>query len=326
MKSRNVPAIVGAENATPLGRLRDAIDRHHKRCQVAGRSLVREWILCGLLLHLVKSQLSHGQFSTWVRRSFQPSAQLTHRTAQRYMAAARQFAVFTGVEFDDADLADNLAAALTTRQLQAFSAQFSLGSGSRAAGGKRLSNEWSTPPEIVAVATSVLGKIECDPCTSGDPTIGPLADLNYTTADNGLDSANMWPGTAWIAPGHTGDMGPWIEKALAEFQLGHLQQALLWLPETALRLPDVLLSFPIALTSQPMCVISGGKPRLLPTRGLFVLLSREPDLDRFRYSISDIAVAFAPVDAARSQPPQQPVKSKSHTGFQQAFAARSCFS
>ena len=99
-----------------------------------------------------------------------------------------------------------------------------------------------------------------------------------------------------------GDLTPWCVKALRELASGNLSEAIVWLPESAVNLVPELLRFPIAVTSSPLVVSlatsRGTVQKPLPTRSLFVYLTGNPTVELFAKAFRDIAVAFAPVNAA----------------------------
>ncbi len=158
-------------------------------------------------------------------------------------------------------------------------------------------NDWRSPKKIVDAARWLLGAIDCDPCACATPASESIGEINYTAEQDGLAEANEWDGRVWVAPGHVGDMNPWITKALDQFTSGTLTSALLLLPESSLSVPKALLRFPIAVTTGPLIVsLPTGKDTVLPTRGLFVFVAKQPDLNRFRDAINDIGVVFGPLD------------------------------
>ena len=69
------------------------------------------------------------------------------------------------------------------------------------------SDDWHTPPEIVAEFEQEFGAFDCDPCCR--PTTAK-APLFYTKEDDGL--AQPWCGRVWLNPPYS-DPGPWLKKA-----------------------------------------------------------------------------------------------------------------
>ena len=124
------------------------------------------------------------------------------------------------------------------------------------------------------------------------------SEIQYTKNEDGL--SQPWPGTAWVAPGQSGgDIKLWCLKALSELKNGNLTDAILCLPETALRQVPELYRYPIAISFSPMDVndSAGSKIRhkRLPTCNTFVYLSKTPKTELFAAAFKEIAAVFKPV-------------------------------
>lgn len=87
-------------------------------------------------------------------------------------------------------------------------------------------DEWYTPPEIVAKVVECLGTIDLDPCSPAEPTIP--AKRFYTKADDGL--ARDWKGTVYMNPPYGREIGQWAEKLVSEYKVGRTKEALALVP------------------------------------------------------------------------------------------------
>lgn len=86
------------------------------------------------------------------------------------------------------------------------------------------SNEWYTPIEFINAARSVMGSIDIDPASNDTAQEQIQAGDYFTKERDGL--AQEWGGNIWLNPPY-GDLLPWVEKLLAEFEAGRTQQAIL---------------------------------------------------------------------------------------------------
>lgn len=66
-------------------------------------------------------------------------------------------------------------------------------------------DEWLTPPEILAA----LGPFDLDPCAPADRP-WPMAKRHYTLADDGL--TQEWHGRVWLNPPYGPQTGRWLER------------------------------------------------------------------------------------------------------------------
>ena len=76
--------------------------------------------------------------------------------------------------------------------------------------------EWYTPPKYIESARRVMGRIDCDPCTSELAQSMIAATSYYTIDTNGL--THDWHGNVWINP-------PYAAKIITQFVdklIGHL--------------------------------------------------------------------------------------------------------
>lgn len=284
-----------------LAQYRDQIAKQHLKCVGSGIQTVKNWIICGESLSEARSLLPHGQFSTWVKENFHEFTGLSLRTAQRYMRTANQFREFLHDHVESKDSNAGLLTHLDKPSLEEFYTEFN-DRPARSSNQAPDPNAWVTDPRVIKAVHELLEGIECDPCSSSDPEIPRIGQINYSVNDNGLADSSPWMHTVWAAPGHDGDMVQWFEKARNEMAKGNLRQAVLCLPENLLQIPEDLLSFPIALTTTPMTVTfhenGTAVSRPLPTRSLFVYLAQKPNIARFTEAFRDIGVVYSPVRAS----------------------------
>jgi len=286
-----------------LAQYRDGILNLHQQIIVSEIDRLGRYIACGWMLLDVSAMIPHGGWKKWLRENFSAGTGLSERTAQRYMRTATDYRRFL-VEFGYAGL-DDVArqTQLNLEYIEEFHHRASAESDGRV---KELAgpNDWMTPSHVIEAVRGVLGAIECDPCAAKSETAS-LAEIQYSKKEDGLADTNPWPGTVWVSPGHTGDLTPWCVKALRELASGNLSEAIVWLPESAVNLVPELLRFPIAVTASPLVVsistLRGVVQKPLPTRSLFVYLTGDPKPELFAKAFRDIAVAFAPVNAAANK-------------------------
>jgi len=87
-------------------------------------------------------------------------------------------------------------------------------------------NEWYTPLVYIAAARAVLGEIDLDPATSEFGQSRIQAKEFYTIQTNGL--AQKWVGHIWLNPPYSQPLiAQFTEKAVTEYKLGHIEQAII---------------------------------------------------------------------------------------------------
>lgn len=86
------------------------------------------------------------------------------------------------------------------------------------------SDDWATPPEIVADLAARYGPFDLDPCARPETAKAPIY---FTPADNGL--AMTWFGRVWLNPPYS-DPGPWLKKAKESVQRGDCECVVALLP------------------------------------------------------------------------------------------------
>lgn len=87
--------------------------------------------------------------------------------------------------------------------------------------------EWYTPPLYIEAAKEVVGSFDIDPA-SNDTAQGVIqAATYYTEETNGLDKE--WCGRLWLNPPWGDLCRKFVRKAVAEFEAGHVTEAILLL-------------------------------------------------------------------------------------------------
>ena len=90
------------------------------------------------------------------------------------------------------------------------------------------SDEWSTPPELLALVVDVMEGIGLDPCDSKDHP-NPYARRNFNI-DSDPDGLNRrWKGTIFMNPPFS-NIGRWTEHLAAEYIDGACTEAVALLP------------------------------------------------------------------------------------------------
>ncbi|QDT52796.1 hypothetical protein Pan44_08080 [Caulifigura coniformis] len=271
------------------------IRKHHRLC--LGRTLESD-------LHAIASGFGFCEvrpyyprsFNKWIKTTFRGEFGLSVRTAQRYMAKYEAFVAFLKEHGHPHDAAAMQELLNSPKEFRRLCAEFFQTPNKIA---RRDANEWLTSATVIDAMVRILEGIECDPCSHSSPNAPRIAEVNYAKEDDGLAESTEWPGTAWVAAGHTKRSAPWCRKALSELHAGHLKAAVLCLPLNGEALPTEMFQYPIAISKAPLTVgyFEGEQivPSVLPKHSLFVYLAEKPDVDRFSTEIRDTAVAFAPV-------------------------------
>lgn len=272
--------------------------KFHEGVSNSAIGLLVNMVWAGALLIRAKQLLPRGEFREWVENSFSAETGLGLRTAQRYMAVARNYFEYAQSDMSICNNESELKKLLDSSQLGEFARSHLALKDTKNA--TRIDpNEWESPPQVIQAVSEVLDGIDCDPCALAHSEI-VCAQLNLTIRENGLDKAQPWTDSVWICPGHDTNVLPWWEKALFEFAHGQLQQAILCLPISAPELPPELLRRPIAITTTPLEVIDHqsdhSRKKFLSCRSLFVYLTSEKsNHEKFARAFRDIGVVYDPV-------------------------------
>jgi hypothetical protein len=90
------------------------------------------------------------------------------------------------------------------------------------------SEEWYTPPEVLARAVKALGAIDLDPCSNSADSPNVPAILHFTQEDDGL--SRMWGGRVYMNPPYGRAIDAWAEKLCAEYAAGNVSEAVALVP------------------------------------------------------------------------------------------------
>ena len=90
--------------------------------------------------------------------------------------------------------------------------------------------EWYTPPEFIEMARMVLGEIDLDPASNALAQTWIKAGRHFTVEDDGL--AQAWEGKVWCNPPYGRQVNKWLEKAIASYESGDVEAAILLLNRT----------------------------------------------------------------------------------------------
>jgi len=90
------------------------------------------------------------------------------------------------------------------------------------------SDEWLTPPHIIARVVQVLGAIDLDPCSNDHGAPNVPAARHFTAADDGL--AQPWVGRVFMNSPYGRSIGRWVDKLVGEYEAGRVTQAIALLP------------------------------------------------------------------------------------------------
>ena len=87
-------------------------------------------------------------------------------------------------------------------------------------------NEWYTPKEYINKARLVMGSIDIDPCSNVEANEVIQAKTYYTIETNGLEQD--WKGNVFMNPPFSSkEINAFIDKLYTEYELGHIQQAII---------------------------------------------------------------------------------------------------
>lgn len=88
--------------------------------------------------------------------------------------------------------------------------------------------EWLTPPDLLRRVVEVLGGIDLDPCSDGEPGPNVPAGHHFTQSEDGLNQA--WFGRVFMNPPYGQEIADWVEKLIGEFENDRVAEAVALLP------------------------------------------------------------------------------------------------
>lgn len=151
------------------------------------------------------------------------------------------------------------------------------------------------PPEVIALARQVMGAIDLDPVSDPIAQQWVQATTYYTDDQDGL--SHPWFGRVWLYPPTTGKAGKWIKKAIAEYEAGHITEAiaLVKLSPDSKWFQSLLQQFPVCFPEQPLQFRDEqGNPQAKSQRSnAFFYLGQ--NLEQFRQSFHALGYVSSPM-------------------------------
>lgn len=112
--------------------------------------------------------------------------------------------------------------------------------------------EWYTPEKYIHAARSVMGSIDCDPCTSELAQRVIVAKRHFTIDDDGLQQ--RWLGTVWMNPPYAAKIiTAFVDKLLASLACADVTQAIMLTHNNA----DTAWFHKAAMNSASVCFTRG---------------------------------------------------------------------
>jgi hypothetical protein len=163
-----------------------------------------------------------GNWLSWLEAN-EAALGFKERAARLLMNAANNYAGTNRQSTTDLDINDAHWLIKFNRQMWGNHVRGTLGTGD---------NEWFTPAQYIAAARAVMGGIDIDPASH--PLAQKTVDAkDYCTRDGGDNSLRNglewpWRGKVWLNPPYgRDDIGPFVDKLLAEVRCGNTTAAIL---------------------------------------------------------------------------------------------------
>jgi hypothetical protein len=160
---------------------------------------------------------------------------------------------------------------------------------------RKKSLEWYTPPEFIALVRQVMGEIDLDPASNDVAQQWIQATNYYTPSQDGL--SHPWIGRVWLHPPVHGKTAKWINKLLAEYELGRVSEAVLLVTPSAgskwfQKLTRLfLVCFP---DERILFLDAQGRPQLRPKHGNAIFYIGQ-NCKRFKQVFGAIGSVSSPV-------------------------------
>ena len=197
-------------NGRKLARLAKQVEGAHLAVEASLRKTIDTALRVGEFLSQAKELCGHGRFGKWV----EVNTNISRRRAQEYLRLWKRRSELSNAR-DSAHL--TLDAALRLLRCQTCDRFHSSDS-----------VEWYTPQDIIDRVVQVLGTIGLDPCSNqGEPNIP--ARRHYTADDNGL--IRPWRGKVYMNPPYDTPVSQFVEKLIAEYERGRVNEAIAMLPD-----------------------------------------------------------------------------------------------
>jgi hypothetical protein len=227
-------------------------------------------LFCALILAIkighallkLKKFIPHGQTQQFLIENFCTPNNVSLRTAERYQFIARNSeAMLRALRSDNHELESktddeilkqlsiNDAYALVKQLAKIEDGKVSLQSITVS---KPDANGWVTPPWLMALVEGFLERIDADPTP-----IESRAELITSNTDpiaiEATPVSAPWTGRVWINPGiHKVDHTHWVERLIAEFRAGSVEEGLILVPAVMnSKYATLLRDFPLGFLRAP---------------------------------------------------------------------------
>ena len=293
-----------------LGELKEGILAAHQKCLTSMQSSVMHAANAGRQLLAAQVLVGHGNWTKWIEQNFTAETGLKKKTAERYMAVARNWeqiltalrsqmseSAEVGSQVSDQELLSELSLSDAYRlaSVLAKSDEEAVQGATAATATFRPGVDWLMPDTIVSCASRLLGEIDCDPC-AGSALNVPAKD-RYGEEDDGLRPDADWGRTAFISPGNSSNTALFIDRAVALFREQRLSEAVFVLP-VLVDTPwnDSLAEFPRAFVRRSLSVTypGGGKSAKLKFPVEIVFLATKDRFAEFGDVFSEIGHVYLP--------------------------------
>lgn len=151
------------------------------------------------------------------------------------------------------------------------------------------------PPESIELARQVMGGLDLDPASDEIAQQWVQAANYYTLTQNGL--SHPWFGRVWLHPPAPGKPGKWIKKAIAEYEVGNITEAIILVrPSPGSKWFQALMRrFPVCFPDQRICFLDQqGHPQPQPQQShVFFYLGQ--NLEQFGQIFRSIGCVSSPI-------------------------------
>lgn len=151
------------------------------------------------------------------------------------------------------------------------------------------SDEWMTPPEIIANVVGAFGAIDLDPCA--EPARGVPAARHLTKREDGL--AHVWDGRVFANPPYS-LVDDFAAKVGIEWEHGHLTEAIVLVPaRTETRWWRAIPALAVCFFHGRLKFSGADQGATFPSAALYV----GPDPSRFEAAFADVGLLYRRVEA-----------------------------
>lgn len=136
-----------------------------------------------------------------------------------------------------------------------------------------------SPPEVIALAQQVMETIDLDPCSDAIAQQWGQTSAYYAPDQDGL--SHPWFGRVWLYPSASGKAGKWTKKAIAEYEIGNMTEAIILVKASpnSKWFQKLIRSFPACFPNEPIQFLDAqGHPLPKPQNGnTFFYLGQNPE-------------------------------------------------